>query len=130
MSRLKWALELINSTKDHKKKLEACQSVLQAAQNHFNNVEDRFAKPMLLTIFKVENDFKELPSDFKEVIAKSHYLMAEIITRSSENDDEAIKHLEKAQGLMPNLKEAADLKKSLEIENVFFKDMSTIKSKQ
>lgn len=127
MSKLKWALELINSTKDIKQKLQACKSVLQAAENHFNKVEDRFAKPMLLTIFKVENDLKELPSEYKEILAKSHYLMAEIIIRSSEQDNEAVKHLEKAQKLMPSLKEAADLKKSIEIENVFFKEKSGVK---
>ncbi len=130
MSKIKWALDIIKSTSDPAKKLSAYKSIYLVAEKHCMDVEDRIAKPMLLEILAVEKNFKEVPSDYKEVLAKSHYLMAEMISRSAESDREAMKHLDKAVNLMPNFQEAISLRKSIEIDNNFFQDSSGAKRNQ
>ena len=56
----------------------------------------------------------------KDTLAKSHYLLANIIQRGAGDDYDAFILLKKAESLSPNFQEAKSLKESLEIENNFF----------
>lgn len=130
MRKIKWAIDVIKSTTDPAEKLAAYKSIFQVAEKRFDSVEDRIAKPMLFIILEVKKEFNEIPQEYKELLAKSHYMLAEIIVRSPDSDIDAIKHLDNAVKLLPNFEEALRLRKSIQFENNFFRSESGVKQNQ
>lgn len=96
------------------------------AKKHFDACQSRLALPLLEEIETSfnQNEITSLPEELKELIAKTKYLIAEIsANRSSDPDDsKALKRVEEALVLKPDFKEAIELRKSLLMDNYFFKD--------
>jgi len=122
MRKSKWVLQALTHKDKSALTFDAVKSLYDAAKERYKAVEDDdatiiFEKILELGSYTVKN---EMSDEFREIMARSNYMLADIIHRSAGDDYEAVQLLDKALEFSSNFEEASTLKQSLEIENFFF----------